>query len=67
MMDWCVSNARIELKGSNLYISKQLAGAGKIDPLIALLNALQLLEDGPVAAENGKVSIDQWIKGMRAA
>jgi phage terminase large subunit-like protein len=50
MMDWCVSNARIELKGSNLYISKQLAGAGKIDPLIALLNALQLLEDGPVAA-----------------
>lgn len=57
MMAWCVSNARIELKGSNLYISKQLAGSGKIDPLIALLNALQLLEAGPVAAESVKPSI----------
>lgn len=50
MMAWCVSNARAELKGSNLYISKQLAGAGKIDPLIAMLNAVQLLEAGPVAS-----------------
>lgn len=50
MMAWCVSNARSELRGSNLYISKQSAGAGKIDPLIAMLNAAQLLEAGPVAA-----------------
>ena len=50
MMAWCVSNARAELKGSNLYISKQLAGAGKIDPLIAMLNAVQLLELGPMPA-----------------
>ena len=49
LMAWCVSNARAELKGSNLYISKQMAGAGKIDPLIAMLNALSLLEGGPVA------------------
>lgn len=49
LMAWCVSNARAELKGSNVYISKQMAGAGKIDPLIAMLNAVQLLEVGPVA------------------
>lgn len=49
LMAWCVSNARAELKGSNVYISKQMAGAGKIDPLIAMLNALQMLEAGPVA------------------
>lgn len=49
LMAWCISNARAELKGSNLYISKQMAGAGKIDPLIAMLNAVQLLEVGPVA------------------
>lgn len=67
MMAWCVSNARAELRGSNLYISKQAAGSGKIDPLIALLNAAQLLEAGPVAAGAGKVSIDDWISGMRAA
>ncbi|MGX7896883.1 terminase large subunit [Tsuneonella sp. HG222] len=65
LMAWCVSNARAELRGSNLYISKQLAGAGKIDPLIALLNAVQLLEGGPVAA--GSVSTDEWIAGLRAA
>ena len=51
MMSWCVSNARAELRGSNLYISKQMAGAGKIDPLIAMLNAIQMLETGPVAGE----------------
>lgn len=50
LMAWCVSNARAELKGSNVYISKQMAGAGKIDPLIAMLNAVQMLELGPVAA-----------------
>lgn len=53
LMAWCVSNARAELKGSNVYISKQMAGAGKIDPLIAMLNALQMLEAGPVAGAGG--------------
>jgi phage terminase large subunit-like protein len=53
LMAWCVSNARAELKGSNVYISKQMAGAGKIDPLIAMLNALQMLELGPVANTEG--------------
>jgi phage terminase large subunit-like protein len=66
MMAWCMSNARAELRGSNLYISKQMAGAGKIDPLIAMLNAVQLLEAGPVAG-NGELSVDDWIAGMRAA
>lgn len=49
LMTWCVSNARAELRGSNVYISKQMSGASKIDPLIALLNAVQMLETGPVA------------------
>lgn len=65
MMSWCVSNARAELRGSNLYISKQMAGAGKIDPLIAALNAVQLLELGPVAAGTGKISTDEWLAGLR--
>lgn len=50
MMRWCVSNAKAELRGSNLYIAKQAAGVAKIDPLIALLNAVQMLEAGPVPA-----------------
>ena len=57
LMEWCVSNARAELRGSNLYISKQMAGAGKIDPLIAMLNAVQLLEAGPVAGDGEGPSV----------
>lgn len=55
LMTWCVSNAKAELRGSNLYISKQSAGASKIDPLIALFNAVQMLEMGPVAAAPPKI------------
>ncbi len=50
MMNWCVSNARATLKGSNMLIDKGLSGAGKIDPLIALFNAIKLMEAGPVAS-----------------
>lgn len=63
LMAWCVSNARAELKGSNVYISKQMAGAGKIDPLIAMLNAVQLLEVGPVAA-SAKVESPYASRGL---
>lgn len=63
LMDWCVSNAKAELRGSNMYISKQVAGAAKIDPLIAMLNAVQLLEAGPVAGD-GDIPLDDWIAGI---
>jgi len=54
LMAWCVSNAKAELRGSNLYIAKERAGVAKIDPLIAMLNAVQMLELGPVAAQAKK-------------
>jgi phage terminase large subunit-like protein len=54
LMTWCVSNAKAELRGSNLYIAKERAGVAKIDPLIAMLNAVQMLELGPVAAGSRK-------------
>lgn len=54
MMAWCVSNALVQLRGSAVYVSKEASGAGKIDPLVALLNAAKIMETGPVAA-NGKV------------
>ena len=49
MMAWCVSNALVQLRGSALYVSKEASGAGKIDPLVALLNAAHVLSLGPVA------------------
>lgn len=57
LMAWCVSNAKAELRGSNLYIAKERAGVAKIDPLIAMLNAVQMLELGPVAASSKKAGV----------
>jgi phage terminase large subunit-like protein len=49
MMAWCVSNALVQLRGSAVYVSKETSGAGKIDPLVAVLNAAFVMQNGPVA------------------
>jgi len=49
MMKWIVGNAKTEVKGSNTYITKQASGVGKIDPLMALLNAASLMILNPEA------------------
>jgi phage terminase large subunit-like protein len=53
MMTWCVSNALVKLRGSALFVDKETSGAGKIDPLVALLNAVKAMELGPVAGNDG--------------
>ncbi|MCC3720535.1 terminase large subunit [Rouxiella badensis] len=47
MMNWCVSNARVEPRGNAILITKQISGAGKIDPLMALFNAVSLMALNP--------------------
>ncbi|MDP3550619.1 MAG: terminase large subunit [Novosphingobium sp.] len=55
MMAWCVSNALVKLRGSALYVDKETSGAGKIDPFVALLNAVKRMEEGPVAANGNEL------------
>lgn len=50
LMTWCVSNAKTEPKGNAVTITKQVSGTGKIDPLMALFNAVTLLSLAPAAA-----------------
>lgn len=55
LMNWAVGNAKTELKGSNYLVTKQAAGAAKIDPLMATFNAAMLMFLNPQpnkAAEN---------------
>ncbi|MFY3460055.1 terminase large subunit domain-containing protein [Achromobacter xylosoxidans] len=50
LMAWCVSNAKTEKSGNAIYVSKAVSGSGKIDPLMALFNAVSLLNQNPEAA-----------------
>ena len=47
LMTWCVGNARVEPRGNAISITKQASGTGKIDPLMATLNAVALLSMNP--------------------
>ena len=50
LMNWCVGNAKVKLAGNSKVITKQISGSAKIDPLMALFNAVALMSLNPPAA-----------------
>lgn len=47
MTDWCVGNAKVETRANSVLITKQASGSAKIDPLMSLFNAVELMGRNP--------------------
>lgn len=47
LMKWCVSNAKGKMSGNALMVTKQESGKGKIDPVIAMFNAVAIMSTNP--------------------
>lgn len=60
MMNWCVGNLKIEPRGNAIIATKQAAGRAKIDPVLAMFNAVSLMALNP-AAQGG---IESWLRSV---
>lgn len=56
---WAVENAKVEPRGNAILITKQMSGRGKIDPLMALFNAVELMGRNP----SGEKSYQMMVVG----
>lgn len=55
LMAWAVGNAKVVPVGNAITITKQASGSAKIDPLMALFDANQLMALNPAAVDGGQL------------
>lgn len=54
LMQWCVSNLKIEPTATAIRATKQTAGDAKIDPVMALFDAVTVMSSNPQVARKKK-------------
>jgi len=65
MMAWCVANLKIEPTATAIRASKQSAGDAKIDPVMALFDAVTVMSRNPSPA-NGGANKNSYFKSLGA-
>lgn len=55
LMRWCVGNAKTEMRGNAQVVTKAISGAGKIDPLMGLFNAVMLMSANPQPSSRARL------------
>lgn len=65
MMAWCAGNAIIHPTPAGMRVARDASGYGKIDPLVAALNAAALMTRNPMAKHTGRMG--DFLKAPLAA
>jgi phage terminase large subunit-like protein len=65
LMNWCVPNLKIEPTATGIRATKQTAGDAKIDPAMAMFNAVTLMSRNPQARSGG--SLDDYLRSLTGA
>ncbi|EJF91673.1 terminase large subunit [Bartonella tamiae] len=62
LMNWCVSNIKIEPTATAIRATKQTAGDAKIDPVMAMFDAVTVMSRNPEAKNSG--TIEQYFASL---
>jgi phage terminase large subunit-like protein len=57
MMAWCAGNAIVQATATGMRIARDMSGYGKIDPLMAILDAAELMAMNPEPPKERKYQL----------